>query len=61
LNSGILFVHVDYHGWINSVPTVDRVRRILFSCAFVGKKAANPIDLVDSPNVEPNFNRLSAA
>jgi hypothetical protein len=32
---------------------LDSVRRILFPCAFAGE---NPIDVVDAPNVEPNFN-----
>jgi hypothetical protein len=36
---------------------LDRVRRILFPCAFAGDSPlAAPIDVDHAPNVEPNFN-----
>jgi hypothetical protein len=35
---------------------LDRVRRILWPNAFA---AENPIDMVNAPNVEPNFDHVS--
>ncbi len=35
---------------------LDRVRRILWPNAFAGE---NSIDMVNAPNVEPNFDRVS--
>ncbi len=35
---------------------LDRVRRILWPNAFAGE---NPIDMVNAPNVKPNFDHVS--